>query len=970
MIKRFLYLLLAMVPVAIWAGEAPKPPKVVATRAAVAPKIDGRLDDAAWQAATWYGGFTLLDQVTVQANPQTRFKVLFDDSRLYFGIECAEPAIKDLHATVREHDGPVHRDDCVEIMLDPTGERVEYYHFTINPLGTRYDAELRQGGHVRSKEWNCDWVAQAHIGEQSWQVEAAIPFVELGLTGKSTGAWALNVTRERQAGQTQLSSFAPTTGGFHQPALYASLELPGATLSRYFWKMERPFEASVAREEGRLLYRAKLHLMNETGRLLPIELVPTLVQAGKSLAGPPVQDMLDAGQGREYSFKAPLPGEGNQTLVLTVRDRRDPNRVYCVRSLPVTLDYVPAEIIVTRPAYRNSIYATEKIDAVEATLRLALSPEEMAGTRALVSLVPEGQAGGKPVATTRVDKLEAQTRLRLPIGALAEGSYLLQVAVQERSGKQICVATAPIRKLPPAPNGHEWRLDEQMVLRHNGEPYLPFGWFSIPPAEMAKSDCPYTAMQTYNTQYQSVEQARAFLDEVAAAKTYVTLYPYPSSKMMNAWGEPLSDDDAKALAARIDALKDHPGILAWYMADEPELRPALPERTRRLYQVVADADPYHPCIMLNDTIAGIHKYADGGDILMPDPYPCFLKGGYAAQPIEKVSAFMKAAREASGGRKAIWITPQGFNYGDYGRAGQRGPNLTELRNMTYQAVVYGATGFLWYTFSHAGNYPDIGLGMPFLAREVQRLKAFVLSPDVPDAVRANAPKPEHIHVSLRRAGGQSVLFVVNTATETQSVELTLPQEMARELHVVSEGRTVAARDGRLRETFTPYAVHIYATSAELAGQERLADLQRAIDAANAARKKPGNLAFEDSGVTVSYSSESKYGCTPERVVDGVTTNMLWQDGTPNQFPDWIALTWPAAQRIGRVVTYSPTLADFEVQVPDGEGWRTVATVRNATTDAIEATFAPVETKVIRLQITRLRQGETLSRVWEIEAYEK
>jgi hypothetical protein len=30
----------------------------------------------------------------------------------------------------------------------------------------------------------------------------------------------------------------------------------------------------------------------------------------------------------------------------------------------------------------------------------------------------------------------------------------------------------------------------------------------------------------------------------------------------------------------------------------------------------------------------------------------------------------------------------------------------------------------------------------------------------------------------------------------------------------------------------------------------------------------------------------------------------------------------------------------------------------------------VETKAIRLLITRLRQGETLSRVWEIEAYEK
>ena len=41
-------------------------------------------------------------------------------------------------------------------------------------------------------------------------------------------------------------------------------------------------------------------------------------------------------------------------------------------------------------------------------------------------------------------------------------------------------------------------------------------------------------------------------------------------------------------------------------------------------------------------------------------------------------------------------------------------------------------------------------------------------------------------------------------------------------------------------------------------------------------------------------------------------------------------------------------------------------VRNATTDAIEATFAPVETKVIRLQITACAR-ERHSAAWEIEA---
>ena len=49
------------------------------------------------------------------------------------------------------------------------------------------------------------------------------------------------------------------------------------------------------------------------------------------------------------------------------------------------------------------------------------------------------------------------------------------------------------------------------------------------------------------------------------------------------------------------------------MADEPELRPALVDRLRRARDVVAAEDPYHPCIMLNDTIAGTR--AEGSILL-------------------------------------------------------------------------------------------------------------------------------------------------------------------------------------------------------------------------------------------------------------------------------------------------------------------------------------------------------------------
>jgi hypothetical protein len=263
------------------------------------------------------------------------------------------------------------------------------------------------------------------------------------------------------------------------------------------------------------------------------------------------------------------------------------------------------------------------------------------------------------------------------------------------------------------------------------------------------------------------------------------------------------------------------------------------------------------------------------------------------------------------------------------------------------------------------------MGMPFLAREIQALKAFVLANDAPNAVQVKAPKPEHMHVSLRRVGNETVLFAVNTVTEAQAVEFTLPQEIGQGLHVVSENRTVPVKNGRLSDDFTPYATHIYTNSEKLAARELLADVQQAIDKANAARKKPGDLAFEDSGVSITTSSNSTYGSTPDRVVDGILTNMKWQDGTPKKFPDWITLAWPSVQKIGRIVVYTDTLADFEVQTPgEGDQWRTVKSVTSASVNPVEASFEPIETKAIRIMVSKLRPGEDYSRVFEIEAYEK
>jgi len=951
-----------------WACHGTELRTVEAFRAETEIVVDGKLSEACWQKAPWNEGFSALDMPERPAAAQSRFKVLHDDAHLIIGVEMDEPNPAAMAANIAERDGRVYMDDCVEVMVDATGERIVYYHFIVNSKGVMFDAEFRQGGQVSSVEWDSHSEAAARVGEKSWSVELRIPVVELGLTAASTGDWALNVTRERQADGGELSSFVPLTGGFHQPSLYAVLRLPDADFSRFLWEIKPPYGERVSPEaDGTLRYYAKTYVRN-AGSAFQFIMLRGRLDGGE---GDWVRDGLDAGQDREYEFSVPVAHEGRQNLVLELVDRRDPASVLSIKMLPVDIAYSPISLMLVKPWYRDAIYATETVNQIVCEVRVSVPDQELETLRLVAELHPDTNEQGEPLA--RVEHpASAEATVRLEIPQLPEGAYRLWVGLVGGDGAERYSAAKRVRKLPRVE--HEWRIDERNVLLHNGEPVLPFGWFSIPAERMAEPGHAYVGMQAYSSYWFPAERVRADLDKVAAAGTAVAIYPYPNPRMVEtaAWGQPLGDDEAGALRARVSVLREHPGILAWYMADEPELRPALPERCRKIYDVVAEEDPFHPCIMLNDTIAGIYKYVDGGDILMPDPYPCFIKGGLAAQPLEKTGQFIRAAVEAGKGRKAVWATPQAFNYGDYGRQNQRGPTLVELRNQLYQCVIYGAKGFLWYTYSHTQNYPDIGLGMPWLSFEVTDLKDAILAEPAADtAVAVESDRPEHLHVSARRVNGELFVFAVSTATEPRDARLVIaPALQSTSLYVVSEERTVPLVDGSaVTDRFDVYATHIYTTDARAGARAGMADVLEQIAAANAARKKPGNLAFEDFGTRVETSSNSAHGSTPERVVDGIEGGMLWEDGTPREFPDWLAVRWPEPVTLGRVVVFTPTLADFEVQVLDGEEWRTAGKVQGNAEKRVEVVFEhPVATSALRVYITGLVEGENQSRISEVEAY--
>ncbi len=165
----------------------PPPRGYVCHKAASPPRVDGRLDDAAWREAAWTDDFVDIEGGK-KPRPalRTRAKMLWDDEYFYVGAELVEPQ---LWATLTQHDSVIFQDDDFEVFIDPNGDNHEYYEFEINALGTTWDLLVprpyKDGGKAVDA-WEIPGLKSAvHLDgglnvpgdtDRGWSVELAFPW--------------------------------------------------------------------------------------------------------------------------------------------------------------------------------------------------------------------------------------------------------------------------------------------------------------------------------------------------------------------------------------------------------------------------------------------------------------------------------------------------------------------------------------------------------------------------------------------------------------------------------------------------------------------------------------------------------------------------------------------------------------------------------------------------------------------------
>jgi hypothetical protein len=230
------------------AAEKPVDPKTLpAPQRSVIPKlrgvvtVDGELGEPMWAKAAVLGPF-VHGNGSGREREKTVVRAWYDDTALYLGWTCWDA---DIQATFTARDSKFWEEEVVEFFVTAKGP-ARYFELQWNPLGGEFDAIIDNTLDARgvSQKFTGDWsytakgmisavqlrgtAANSNDKDEYWQVEARIPFADLGeATPKPRDVWRANFyrfNRQKNLPVEQLSWTPPILPGFHQPSRFGYIE--------------------------------------------------------------------------------------------------------------------------------------------------------------------------------------------------------------------------------------------------------------------------------------------------------------------------------------------------------------------------------------------------------------------------------------------------------------------------------------------------------------------------------------------------------------------------------------------------------------------------------------------------------------------------------------------------------------------------------------------------------------------------
>ncbi|HEX8172905.1 MAG TPA: DUF5916 domain-containing protein [Thermoanaerobaculia bacterium] len=183
--------LLLFTPI-VRAANWPERPVLHAVRAAVSPKIDGDLTDAAWQSAPEFTDFTQHDPDDTQPSTMhTSVRIVYDDEAIYFAARADDPGKPTALLMRRDSFGQY---DFLSFNIDSQHDRLSGAAFTISPANVQVDSILFNDT-SEDGSWDAVWQSATKIVPGGWTAELRIPFSQLRFPDLPRQVWGINITR-------------------------------------------------------------------------------------------------------------------------------------------------------------------------------------------------------------------------------------------------------------------------------------------------------------------------------------------------------------------------------------------------------------------------------------------------------------------------------------------------------------------------------------------------------------------------------------------------------------------------------------------------------------------------------------------------------------------------------------------------------------------------------------------------------
>ncbi len=173
---------------------------LTAVKIRIPPKIDGVLDDPAWEQAPVADDFVQYAPYNGKpATFPTQVRVVYDDKALYISAFMYDPHPDSIYRELGKRDADRGiRADNFSVDLNPFHDGVNGESFKVSASGVKTDMKRNPSSrHGRDINWDAVWYSAVKINDNGWTVEMKIPYSALRFpkAGKET-TWGINFWRE------------------------------------------------------------------------------------------------------------------------------------------------------------------------------------------------------------------------------------------------------------------------------------------------------------------------------------------------------------------------------------------------------------------------------------------------------------------------------------------------------------------------------------------------------------------------------------------------------------------------------------------------------------------------------------------------------------------------------------------------------------------------------------------------------